>query len=131
MKIALVIARIALGALMVFSGLNKFFAFVPVEPFTGEAGRFMAILAESDFLGVVAVLEVAGGAMLITGFFVPLGIVLLGPVIVNIALFHGLIAGDWLFPMAVVAELLFVVTLAGHFRAFRPVLRPTMGPAVD
>ena len=126
MKFLAVFSRIALGGLMLFSGLNKFFHFVEMEMPGGRAGNFMAILSESQFLSVVAVLEILGGAMLVTGFFVPLGLVLLGPIVVNILLFHGLIEANWAEPMAIAPAVLFLLSLLGYSRAFAPVFRPTL-----
>ena len=126
MKIFFVLSRIVLGALMLFSGLNKFFAFVEMEEFGGSAGEFMGILAATGYLDVVGGLEVVGGAFLVTGFFVPLGLVLLGPVVVNILLFHGLIEGNWAFPMAIGSGVLFAISMVGSLRAFRAVFRPTI-----
>ena len=60
---------------------------------TALAGKFGEALGKSNYLDVVKVLENAGGALLLTGQFVPLGIVLLTPVLVNVLLFDVLLMG--------------------------------------
>lgn len=126
MKLLFVLARIALGGLMLFSGLNKFFDFAEMPLYEGNAGTFLGILEQSRFLDVVGGIEVLGGLLLVTGFFVPLGVHLLGPIVVCILLFHGLIQGNWAEPMALVAAGLFLITLIGARRAFSPIFRPTL-----
>lgn len=126
MKLLFVLARIALGGLMLFSGLNKFFDFAELPQYEGNAGTFLGILSQSHFLDVVGGIEILGGLLLVTGFFVPLGVVLIGPIVVNILLFHGLIQGNWAEPMSLAAGGLFLVTLLGSLRAFSPIFRPTI-----
>jgi putative oxidoreductase len=90
MKIAALIARILLGLLFVVFGLNGFLHFIPGSNMLppGLAGQFAGAMAESRYLLAVSAVEIAGGALLLSGFFVPLGLVLLGPVLVNILFFH-------------------------------------------
>src|SRR5882724_3112681 len=89
MKILTLIARLLLGLTFVVLGLNGFFNFLSMGPMpTGLAGQFIGALILSHYYWVVAGLQVAGGALLLVNRFVPLGLVLLGPVIVNIILYH-------------------------------------------
>jgi putative oxidoreductase len=64
---------------------------------------------------VVGFLQVAGGLLLLIGRYVPLGLVLLGPVIVNILLFHIFLERSGL-PMAIVVSAL-ALFLLGRYRA--------------
>ena len=74
-----------LGLLFVVIGLNISLSFIPMPPPPeGLARNFMMALFMSHYLLVVGTLEVAGGALLLTGRYLPLGLTLLGPVIVNI-----------------------------------------------
>ena len=90
MKIVAIIARILLGFLFVVFGLNGFLKFIPgsdqLPP--GLAGQFVSAMAQTHYFYFVSGLQVIGGALLLTGFFVPLGLVILGPLLVNILLFH-------------------------------------------
>ncbi len=89
MKIVTLIARILLGLIFVVFGLNGFLNFLSMGPMpSGLAGQFIGALVLSHYFWVVAALQVAGGALLLVNRFVPLALVLLGPVIVNIILYH-------------------------------------------
>jgi putative oxidoreductase len=92
MKIAELIARILLGLVFVVFGLNGFLHFIPMGPMpTGLAGEFVDALLKSHYVLVVSALQVVGGVLLLVNRYVPLGLTLLGPVIVNILLFHLLL----------------------------------------
>ncbi|HSO00384.1 MAG TPA: DoxX family membrane protein [Candidatus Nanopelagicales bacterium] len=91
MKYAVIAARVLLGLIFVVFGLNFFFMFIPMPPppeVETAATRFGGALFGSGYMHAVKVFEIVGGALLLSGYYVPLGLVLLGPVIVNIALFH-------------------------------------------
>jgi uncharacterized membrane protein YphA (DoxX/SURF4 family) len=90
MKYVIVIVRVLLGLLFVVFGLNGFLHFMgPMPEMQGQAGAFITALASSGYIYVIALLQVLGGLCLLLGArFVPLGLTLLGPVIVNIVLFH-------------------------------------------
>lgn len=94
MSIVITIARVILGLIFFVFGLNGFLNFLPAPEMTGQAGQFIGILYQSGYLTVVKVLEITGGAMLLSGRFVPLGLLLLGPVVVNINLFHIFLAPE-------------------------------------
>ena len=89
MKILVLIARLLLGLIFVVFGLNGFLNFLSMGPMpTGLAGQFIGALFLSHYYWVVAVLQIAGGLLLLANRFVPLALVLLGPVIVNIICYH-------------------------------------------
>ena len=88
MKIAVLIARILLGVIFVFFGLNGFFNFLHAPMPAGGAGQYMALLGPTIYMQFVFLVQLVGGALLLSGRFIPLALVLLGPVIVNILLFH-------------------------------------------
>ena len=89
MKTVALIARLLLGLVSVVFGLNGFLNFLSMGPMpTGLAGQFIGALVLSHYFWVVAALQIAGGALLLVNRFVPLALVLLGPVIVNIICYH-------------------------------------------
>src|SRR5213076_1498595 len=92
MKIITIIARSLLGLIFVVFGLNAFLHFIPMPPPEGQAGAFSGAMFQSGYFYVVAVLQILGGLLLLSGLFAPLGLTLLGPVIVNILLFHIFLA---------------------------------------
>lgn len=89
MRIAGIVARILLGLLFTFFGLNGFLHFLHMPPPTGGAAHFMGGLAANHLLfPVIFGVQLVTGIMFLVGFFVPLALVLIGPVILNILLFH-------------------------------------------
>jgi putative oxidoreductase len=117
MKIAVLVARILLGLMFLVFGLNGFLNFLHMPMPPGPAGQYMGVLFMSHYLHAVFLVEVIGGALLLSGQFIPLGLVLLGPVIFNILLFHAFLfpAG---FPPAVLATVLWFIVFFGVRRAF-------------
>lgn len=89
MKIGVIVARILLGLIFVFFGSNAFLNFLhPPSMPTGNAGQFITALVASHYVWVVGAAQVLGGLLLLIGRFVPLGLTILGPVIVNILSYH-------------------------------------------
>ena len=77
----------------------------------------------SHYFYVVAILQIAGGALCLAGRFVPLGLTLLGPVIVNIMLFHIFLERTGL-PMAIAVSALALVVLWDRRSSFAGLLKP-------
>jgi len=123
MKILTIIARSLLGLVFVVFGLNAFLQFIPAPPPQGLAGDFMKALFMSHYFYAVAVLQIAGGALLLLGRFVPLGLTLLGPVIVNILLFHIFLDPAGL-AVAVVVGALALFLLWAYRAAFSGLTKP-------
>ncbi len=122
MKIATLIVRILLGLMFVVFGLNGFLHFIPMPPPTGEAAKqFGTALATTGYFNVVFFLQILGGALLLLGW-VPLGLVILFPIIVNIVLFHVCMAPDGLL-MACVVSLLALFLLWSYWKNFAALLR--------
>ncbi len=117
MKIAVLIARVLLGLLFLVFGLNGFLHFIPMSPPPGLAGQYMGALFVSHYLVLVFLLQIVGGALLLMNRFVPLALVLLGPVLVNILLFHFTMAPQGL-PVALVTTVLWIIVFSGVRRAF-------------
>ena len=113
MRIAALISRLLLGLIFFVFGLNGFLQFMNMGPMpTGLAGQFIGALFQSHYLWVVAGLQVVGGALLLINRYVPLALVLLGPVIVNILLYHLLLNPTGMIMAVVVAVLWFIVFYA-------------------
>src|SRR5271155_2007630 len=92
MKIVALIARILLGLVFLFFGVIGFLPSVPKGPMpTGLAGQFVTALVQSHYGLVVDALQIVGGALLLVNRYVPLGLTILGPLIVNIFLYHLLL----------------------------------------
>ncbi len=87
MRIAVIVVRLLLGLMFVVFGANAFLQFMPPPEMTGPAGDFIKAMGITGYLQAVAVFQIAGGLLLLFGR-VALGLLLLGPIIVNIVLFH-------------------------------------------
>jgi uncharacterized membrane protein YphA (DoxX/SURF4 family) len=117
MKIAVLIARILLGLVFLFFGLNGFLNFLHAPMPAGGAGQFMALLGPTIYMHFVFLVQIVGGLLLLSGQFIPLALVLLGPVLVNILLFHIALAPEGL-PPALFATLLWFIIFYGVRKAF-------------
>ena len=124
MKIATIIARVLLGLIFVVFGSNIFLHFIPMPPLPATlAGDFSKALMQSHYMYVVGLLQVSGGLLLLIGRYVPLGLTLLGPVIVNILLFHLFLEPTGL-PMAILVAVLALFLLWRHRTNFAGLVRP-------
>lgn len=92
MKIAVTVARTLLGLIFLIFGLHFFlhFSFIPsAPPPTGAAGAFqMGLYGSGYFFQFLKAVEVVSGLMLLINRFAALFVLVLLPVIINIALFH-------------------------------------------
>ena len=117
MKVATVIARILLGLIFVVFGSNAFLHFIPMgAPPQGLAGEYFHAFAESGQVYVI-------GALLLIGRFVPLGLTILGAIIVNIWLFHVFLAPANFEP-AIVVTILELFLVWRYRDAFKGILSP-------
>jgi uncharacterized membrane protein YphA (DoxX/SURF4 family) len=90
---ATIAVRVLFGGLFVFSGLNKLVGFMPLPPMAAPGAAFIGALAATGYmLPLIGFLEAVFGALVIAGRFVPLALTVLAPLVVNIALFHVLLA---------------------------------------
>jgi putative oxidoreductase len=111
MKIASLIARLLMGLIFFVLGLNGFLNFIPAPPPTGLAGQFAGILFTSHLYVVIFAVQIIGGLLLLVNRFVPLALIILGPVIVNIFFFHLFMAPSGLPPAIVVVALWVIVAM--------------------
>jgi hypothetical protein len=122
MKITILIARVLLGLMFLIFGLNGFLNFIPASMPTGLAGQYVTVLFVSHYMGPVFFLELVGGVLLLANRFVPMALTILGPIIVNILLFHTLLAPTGL-PLALVAAVLWGIVFYGVRHAFAGLFR--------
>ena len=116
-------ARVLMGALFLFSGLNGLFHFMPMPPMPPAAGAFAGALAAAGyFLPLLKIIEIATGVLLVSGRFVPLALTIAAPIVVNIVAFHIALAPEGLgIPLVLLGAELY---LAWTYRAaFAPLLR--------
>jgi uncharacterized membrane protein YphA (DoxX/SURF4 family) len=124
MKYAIIIVRVLLGLMFAVFGSNAFFHFMKMPPMQGDAGAFIGALVNSGFIYAIAFLQVVGGLfLLVGGRFVALGLTLLGPVIVNIVLYHIFLDTNGL-PMAGVVAALSLFLLWVYRFKFPAIFQP-------
>jgi uncharacterized membrane protein YphA (DoxX/SURF4 family) len=102
-----IIAGIVLGLLFVMSAVMVLFNLVkaPPPPEGSPAAMFFGAFAPTGYLKFVKIFELVGGLVVMIPRLRNFGLLLLGPVIVNILAFNILIAGgfkDLLNPMILI-----------------------------
>ncbi len=93
MKYIPAVVAALLGALFVFAGVAVLFHLVdaPPPPEGTPAGHFMAALAPTGYLTFVKALELVGGLLVAVPRTRKLGLLTLGPIIVNILAYHAFV----------------------------------------
>lgn len=105
----LTIARVLLGLIMLLSGVAGLFNLIPMPPDLPERMvTFNTGLAASVyFFPLLKITEIVCGLALIIGWFVPLALVILAPIILNIFMVHAIMAPSGL-PVAIILGLLMI-----------------------
>lgn len=124
MKIAAIIARVLLGLVFVVFGSNFFLHFIPMGPLPkGTAGEYLHAVSASGYLYIIGGFQFIGGLLLLIGRFVPLGLAILGAMIVNIWAFHILMVPEGFAP-AIVVTVLELFLVWRYRAAFAGIVRP-------
>src|ERR1700689_5460909 len=109
MKITSIVARYLLGLIFTVFGLNGFPHFIPQPPLANPlAIQFLTAVSASHFAAFFFAVQVLGGLLLLSGFFVPLALTLLAAELYNILAFHLTLAPSTIAP-ALVACVLWVL----------------------
>ncbi|HXC51500.1 MAG TPA: DoxX family membrane protein [Candidatus Limnocylindrales bacterium] len=122
------IARLLLGAVFLFGSLSFFLNLVP--PPTDMPAPLKTfnegLMASGYFFTLLKTTELVCGLMLVSGFFVPLALVILAPISLNIFLVHSMLAPEGL-PLAIVIGLL-MIYLAFFAEPYASSIRPLFRP---
>lgn len=115
------IAAALLGLAFIVFGLNFFLQFLPM-PMPAEGSppaMFMGAMFATGYLAFVKVLEIAGGVLILLPATRSIGLLILGPIIVNILAYHlYLMGGEGLLGLPVVLALLSLFLLWTKRTAF-------------
>ena len=124
MKILTHSSRFLLGLIFVVFGLNGFLHFIPMPPPSGVAGQFIGALFVSKHLLVVSALQAISGAGYpgVPSWAVPLALTILGPIVVNILLYHVLMAPTG-FGLALFVAILWAAVFFSVRSAFTGIFR--------
>jgi putative oxidoreductase len=109
-KILATVARYLLTLVFIVFGLNGFLHFISQPPPSSElAQQYFTVMFTSHYLVFVFALQLIAGVLFLFPRTVPLALTIIGPVIVNILLFHALMDPGGMVPGLVVTALWFVV----------------------
>lgn len=95
MKYVPQIAAGLLGLLFVVFGLNFFLKFIPMPdgpPEGSPPALFMAALYPTGYLAFVKIFEILGGVLVAIPKTRNIGLLILGPIVINILAFHVFLA---------------------------------------
>ena len=124
MKIVSVIARYLLGLQFTVFGLNGFLNFIHQPPPTNPlALQFLIAVSSSHFAAFFFAVQLIGGLLLLSGFFVPLALTLLAAELYNILAFHLTFAPATIAP-GLVASVLWVLIFLEYRASFKGILAP-------
>jgi putative oxidoreductase len=119
MKITSIVARYLLGLMFMVFGLNGFLNFMHQPPPTNPlALQFFAAISASHFAAFLFAVQVLGGLLLLSGFFVPLALTLLAAVLYNILAFHLTMAPESI-AGALVACVLWILVFLQYRESFK------------
>jgi putative oxidoreductase len=123
MKIALIIARYLLGLIFTVFGLNGFLNFIHQPPPTNPlAIQFFVAVSASHFAAFFFAMQVFGGLLLLSGYFIPLALTVLAAELYNILAFHVTLAPASIAP-ALVACVLWVLVFFQYRESFNSIFR--------
>jgi putative oxidoreductase len=119
MKIAAKFSRILLGLVFFVFGLNGFLHFIPQPALSGDIADFMnGLMKTGYFFPLLKGTETIVGLLLLTGYLVPLALVILTPVLLNIFLFH-LFLEPASIVMAIVLVVLHIILTVSNWSAYK------------
>lgn len=125
MKKVTIAARILLALVFLGSGIAYFFTTPP--PMEGPIAEFFkGMLATEYFFYLLKATEIVCGLFLLTGYFVPLALVVLAPVVLNIFMIHAAIAPNGL-PTALAVGVL-EAYLAFFSKEYSPTIKMLFRP---
>jgi putative oxidoreductase len=123
MKIISLIARYLLGFMFTVIGINGFFHFIPEPPQVTPLGiQFWTSATASHFVVFAFTIQALAGVLLLSGFFVPLALILLAAELYNILAYHLTLNPG--FAPGIVACVLWVLVFVQYRTSFNTILSP-------
>jgi putative oxidoreductase len=119
MKTTSIVARYLLGLMFMVFGLNGFLNFIHQPPPTNPlALQFLVTVSESHFAAFFFALQLLGGLLLLSGYFVPLALTVLAAELYNILAFHLTMAPAGI-PPALLACVLWILVFLQYRESFK------------
>jgi hypothetical protein len=132
---AVLIVRVLVGGMFVFASVAYFGKFMEQSPPTQENaqafGKGLSATAGTSsfkYMDVIKVLELTGGLLVLSGRLAPIGLTLLVPVTVNIALWDIFLVGLSGPPVGLILLGLEIFLLVAYRRYFAPVFTTSATP---
>lgn len=126
MRYVPIIVGVLLGLLFIVSGVVVLFDLVKVPPPPADTpiAHFFAAFGPTGYMRFIKIIEVVGGVLVAIPRTRNLGLLALGPIIVNILAFHAFVAGDGLLqPMLIAIVVAALYLLWVERRAFAGLVR--------
>jgi putative oxidoreductase len=122
MKIFIIICRVLLGLGFCVFGANILHPFLPMPPMPPDTlpSKFMAVMWPTHYMAMAGAFQLVGGLLVLSGRFTPVGLVLLGPVLVNIIAFHVFLDGGKGVGMGLFFSALEIFLIYAYRSAFIP-----------
>lgn len=119
MKKILIPLRLVFGLFWLVFGLNGLLHLFPTPTPTGAAAEFMGALEQSGYvMPLTYSLQMLCGILLLSGYFVPLALLLLAPVIANIVLYDTFLNPSGLM-IGIVVAALHLALMYSHRHAYK------------
>ena len=121
MKTTSMVARCLLGLMFTVFGLNGFLQFIHQPPPANPlALQLLVAVSASHFAAFFFALQVLGGLLLLSGYFVPLALTVLAAELYNILAFHLTMAPG--IAPALVACVLWILVFLQYRESFKDIL---------
>jgi len=123
MKIAIIIVRVLLGLMYLFSSVVYFINYTPEAPkLSADQTTFMAgVMASVYLMPLIKVTELVSAILLLIGRTAPLGAIIIFPVTLNIFLYHAFLGPQQL-PMVAVMLIFNLFLLFAYHKKYLPII---------
>lgn len=117
------VSKYIIGLIYFVFGLSFFFV-TPPPPDESIAAFMTGLMSTGYFFPFLKVTEVVCGALVLSGFFAPLALIILAPITIQIFLFHAVMTpgiANLIMPVAMVV--LHIMAARSYWSVFQPLLK--------
>jgi putative oxidoreductase len=112
-KMVWTVSRVLLGLLFAVMGLNGFLLFMPPPPASAMPANVVAFngaMFASHYMYMTSGAQLLAGVLLLANRYVPFALVVLAGILVNILTFHVTMWPQTIFPLPIIALILWFLT---------------------